>query len=145
MTGKEERPVKTSLTNSILKYDRVCNTRQCKGTYFVPITQTKLNQITLKTPQRVKSTSLPQPTKNSQRRRVYACFLSKPRTMLDVSIKTGILRANICRYVAEMRKLGIIQVHHIAKDVHTRMLCAYLTTDTALFNQPMYNQLNLFD
>lgn len=38
------------------------------------------------------------------------CFSSQtPKTMLMVSIETGILRANICRYVSEMRKDGIIE------------------------------------
>lgn len=94
---------------------------------------------------RVRHTTLSEEKQASQMQRVYDCFAERPRTMLDVSIATGILQANICRYVAKWRKAGMIQVHHLAKDVHTRMMCAYLTTDTALFNQPMFNQLNLFD
>ncbi len=35
-----------------------------------------------------------------QMKRVFAAFKRKPSTMLMVSIETGILRANICRYVA---------------------------------------------
>lgn len=94
---------------------------------------------------RVRETTLSEERQATQMQRVYDCFAEKPRTMLDVSIATGILRANICRYVAKWRKAGMIQVHHLAKDIHTRMTCAYLTTDTALFSQPMFNQLNLFD
>lgn len=94
---------------------------------------------------RVRETTLSEERQATQMQRVYDCFAERPRTMLDVSIATGILRANICRYVAKWRKAGMIQVHHLAKDVHTRMMCAYLTTDTALFSQPLFNQLNLFD
>ena len=35
-------------------------------------------------------------------------FSEYPKTMLQVSIETGILRANICRYVADMRRRDII-------------------------------------
>lgn len=98
----------------------------------------------IKNASRVKET-LSTEKQATQMQRVYDCFAERPRTMLDVSIATGILRANICRYVAKWRKAGMIQVHHFAKDIHTRMMCAYLTTDTALFSQPMFNQLNLFD
>jgi hypothetical protein len=40
----------------------------------------------------------------AQQKRVFAAFSRKPSTMLMVAIETGILRANICRYVAEWRK-----------------------------------------
>ena len=39
-----------------------------------------------------------------QTQRVFTAFLRHPKTMLAVSIETGILRANICRYVAEWEK-----------------------------------------
>ena len=39
-----------------------------------------------------------------QMQRVFTAFLRHPKTMLAVSIETGILRANICRYVAEWEK-----------------------------------------
>ena len=35
---------------------------------------------------------------------VFTAFLRHPKTMLAVSIETDILRANICRYVAEWEK-----------------------------------------
>lgn len=41
-----------------------------------------------------------------QMKRVFAAFKRKPSTMLMVSIETGILRANICRYVAKWQKQG---------------------------------------
>lgn len=37
-------------------------------------------------------------------------FGKVPKTMLQVSIETGILRANICRYVATMRKRDAISI-----------------------------------
>ena len=39
-----------------------------------------------------------------QFQRVRRAFSFVPKTMLQVSIETGILRANICRYVARMKK-----------------------------------------
>ena len=46
----------------------------------------------------------------AQLKRVFAAFLCKPSTMLMVSIETGILRANICRYVAELKKRNRIKI-----------------------------------
>lgn len=40
----------------------------------------------------------------AQMKRVFKAFSEHPKTMLMVSIETGILRANICRYVAEWEK-----------------------------------------
>jgi len=39
----------------------------------------------------------------SQYYKVKEAFREEPKTMLQVSVETGILRANICRYVAELR------------------------------------------
>ena len=48
--------------------------------------------------------------KYSQYQTVKQAFSSEtPKTMLMVSVETGILRANICRYISEMRKEGIIE------------------------------------
>jgi len=44
----------------------------------------------------------------AQKKAVCKAF-KKPSTMLMVSIETGVLRANICRYVAEMRRKGTIE------------------------------------
>jgi hypothetical protein len=40
----------------------------------------------------------------AQMQRVFAAFYEQPKTMLMVSVETGILRANICRYVAKWEK-----------------------------------------
>jgi hypothetical protein len=39
-----------------------------------------------------------------QMQKVFVAFHKQPKTMLMVSIETGILRANICRYVAKWKK-----------------------------------------
>lgn len=36
-------------------------------------------------------------------------FSSKPKTMLMVAVETGILRANICRYLRHYQSVGLIQ------------------------------------
>jgi len=48
--------------------------------------------------------------KGTQKQRVFKAFYEYPKTMLMVSVETGILRANICRYVAEMRKRDEIKL-----------------------------------
>ncbi len=50
---------------------------------------------------------------------VYQSFLERPKTMLDVFLQTGVLRANICRYVADMEDRGIIQLLYKKEDSHT--------------------------
>jgi len=40
----------------------------------------------------------------AQMKRVFKTLYRQPKTMLMVSIETGILRANICRYVSEWEK-----------------------------------------
>ncbi len=44
-----------------------------------------------------------------QMKRAFNAFYSKPKTMLMVSVETGILRANLCRYVAEWQKQNRIR------------------------------------
>lgn len=45
-----------------------------------------------------------------QMKRVYKAFSERPKTMLMVSVETGILRANICRYISEWKKENRIEV-----------------------------------
>lgn len=48
----------------------------------------------------------------NQCKRVFDAFSGHPKTMLMVSVETGILRANICRYVAAWEKkngIGIVR------------------------------------
>jgi DNA-binding transcriptional regulator LsrR (DeoR family) len=45
-----------------------------------------------------------------QMKRVFAALYRQPKTMLMVSVETGILRANICRYVAKWNKRDCIRI-----------------------------------
>jgi|SRR5690554_842832 len=45
-----------------------------------------------------------------QKKRVYKAFSERPKTMLMVSVETGILRANICRYKAKWQKQNKIKL-----------------------------------
>lgn len=78
----------------------------------------------------------------AQKEIVFKAFLESSKTMLMVSSETGILRANICRYVAEWRQfnqIGVLKSDHCKI---TKCLADYLTTSPDLF--PMSNQLKLF-
>ncbi|MDR2475712.1 MAG: hypothetical protein LBD45_07620 [Bacteroidales bacterium] len=81
----------------------------------------------------------------SQYQTVYHSFKERPKTMLEVSIETGILRANICRYIAEMEEKGHIQVIRKGYCPYTRFVAGFYSTDEALFTTPKVQQLNLFD
>ena len=65
----------------------------------------------------------------------YQFFKKRSKTMLGVSLETGILRANICRYVADMEDKGLIQFLYKAEDEHTMFTAGYYTADKELFNQ----------
>lgn len=81
----------------------------------------------------------------SQFKTVYQSFKELPKTMLQVSIETGILRANICRYIAEMEEKGQIQVIRKGYCPYTHFRAGFYSTDEALFSKPNVSQLNLFD
>ena len=44
---------------------------------------------------------------------VFAEFLRMPQTMKEVSVRTGIMRENICRIVASLRKADAIESYSI--------------------------------
>ncbi len=46
----------------------------------------------------------------TQKKRAFAAFFRRPKTMLMVSVETGILRANLCRYIAEWQRQGHIAI-----------------------------------
>lgn len=50
---------------------------------------------------------------SGQLKKVIRAFYERPKTMLMVSDETGILRANICRYVAELEKKNLITLTDI--------------------------------
>jgi hypothetical protein len=72
-----------------------------------------------------------------QMKRVFAAFKRKPSTMLMVSIETGILRANICRYVSEWQKSKSIRLLNQGLCKVSKHRAGYYTTDTNLFTQPL--------
>lgn len=74
----------------------------------------------------------------------YQAFRNAPKTMLQVSIETGILRANICRYIAEMLEKGQIQVTRRGLCPFTHFRAGFYSTDPALFPNSD-NQPTLFD
>ncbi len=72
-----------------------------------------------------------------QMKQVFAAFKRKPSTMLMVSIETGILRANICRYVAKWQKSNSIHLLKQGLCKVSKHRAGYYTTDTNLFTQPL--------
>lgn len=64
---------------------------------------------------------------------IYLSLKERPKTMLQVSIESGILRANICRRVADLRKSGSVQVVRKGPCPYTRAKAGFYTTDPALF------------
>ena len=72
-----------------------------------------------------------------QMKRVFAAFKRKPSTMLMVSIETGILRANICRYVAKWQKSNSIHLLKQGLCKVSKHRAGYYSTDTNLFTQPL--------
>lgn len=46
----------------------------------------------------------------AQMKRVFKAFSEQPKTMLMVSVETKVLRANICRYVAQWQREDSIAV-----------------------------------
>jgi len=73
----------------------------------------------------------------AQTQTVFAAFYSQPKTMLMVSIETGILRANLCRYVAEWQKNNSIHLLKQGLCEVSKHRAGYYTTDTDLFTQPL--------
>ena len=81
----------------------------------------------------------------SQYQTVYQSFKERPKTMLEASLETGILRANICRYIAEMEDKGQIQVIRKELCPFTHFRAGFYSTNEALFHRPAAVQLKLFD
>ncbi|WP_372751607.1 hypothetical protein [Labilibaculum sp.] len=77
-----------------------------------------------------------------QLKRVYEAFKT-PGTMLEISYRTGIERANICWYVRELEKHDKIQIIRKGFCSITKHRAGFYTTDEALFHNDE-NQLKLF-
>lgn len=66
---------------------------------------------------------------SGQERKTFQAFYSQPKTMLMVSVETGIERANICRYVATLRKQGRIFLVRNGICSISKHNAGYLTTN----------------
>jgi hypothetical protein len=79
---------------------------------------------------------------NSQFKLVYKSFYKAPKTMLMASKETGILRANICRYVATLRESDKIAEVKKSLCKISNHKAGYLSTDPNQF--PKSNQYKMF-
>lgn len=72
----------------------------------------------------------------NQLQRVYSTLFARPMTMYEVALITGIERANVCRYVAELRKCNNIAVVRLGICPITKYSrVQFLTTNPALFSK----------
>jgi hypothetical protein len=79
----------------------------------------------------------------AQMKRVFEAFYSQPKTMLMVSVETGVMRSNICWYAREWKEQNSIKIIRLGIcPISKREGVQYLTTNPRLF--PSTNQLNLF-
>ena len=69
----------------------------------------------------------------AQMKRVFAALYRHPKTMLMVSIETGILRANICRYVAKWEKENRICIVRKGICPISKHRAGFYTTNPDLF------------
>lgn len=69
----------------------------------------------------------------AQMKRVFTALYRQPKTMLMVSVETGILRANICRYVADWQKQGSIHLLKQGLCKVSKHRAGYYTTNPELF------------
>lgn len=68
----------------------------------------------------------------SQAQRVYEALLHRPMTRLQVSAATETPLQNTCRYVAELRKSGLICVVRKGVDPLSKMPAEYLSVDPGI-------------
>jgi len=68
-----------------------------------------------------------------QEKRVFKAFHSQPKTMLMVSVETGILRANICRYVSAWKRQSRIGITEFGLCAISKHRAGYYTTDLSYF------------
>ncbi len=77
----------------------------------------------------------------AQMERVFLALYKQPKTMLMVSIETNILRANICRYVAEFEKQNSIRVAQKSICPISKHRAGFYTTNPKWF-PPIVESLN---
>lgn len=72
-----------------------------------------------------------------QLQQVFLAFYKQPKTMLTVSVETGILRANICRYVGKWRKTkSIATINKGICPISKSSGVQFLSTDPGLISNP---------
>lgn len=73
----------------------------------------------------------------AQIHQVIEVFNERPFTMLEVSHRTGIERANICRYIATLRKENKIQLVKKTFCSITKHRAGFYTTNKSMFVQSL--------
>lgn len=68
-----------------------------------------------------------------QMKRVFACLNQEPKTMLMVSYETGILRSNICRYIARLEELNLITIVRKGLCPISKYRAGFYSTNPVLF------------
>ena len=81
-------------------------------------------------------------TKKAQLEKTFQAFKDKPKTMLQVSKETGIMRASICRYVAHLKKRKKIVTVKKGTCPLSKHKAQFLSTDEKYF--PKEAELELF-
>jgi len=69
----------------------------------------------------------------AQMKKVFVAFYKQPKTMLMVSVETGILRANICRYIAKWQKLNCIKIVQQGVCPISKHRAGFYTTNPQLY------------
>lgn len=69
----------------------------------------------------------------AQIKRVFSALYKQPKTMLMLSVETGILRANLCRYVAEWEKENRICIVRKGICSISKHRAGFYTTNPELF------------
>ena len=93
------------------------------------------NDLNLKDTCKVKQTA-------DQYSQTFAEYFKQPQTMKMVSVKTGIDRANICRYNRTLRKSNLVAIFKVGRCPITRHRANFYTTNPQLF--PVNLQGKLF-
>ncbi|NCD68087.1 hypothetical protein [Mucilaginibacter agri] len=63
--------------------------------------------------------------------RTFSAFFKEPSTMRMVEVQTGILRPNICRYVARLQKSGKIKLIKFGHCPYTKHIAGFYSTNPA--------------
>ena len=77
----------------------------------------------------------------AQFKATYAAFYHGTKTMYEVAIELGISRANICRYVGNLRHSG--RIYRIGKRICQVSRCSVIVYTTDMDKMPEDDQLRL--